>query len=101
MEIEKDPRLAILKAANVDVNKILLTCIDNAYNNYIKDQERWKHEVVHTHDKYKVILKFVNKLMKNIGKAEVNELFDFKEISRDDILKQQNTDDSYKSIMMR
>ncbi len=41
-------------------------------------------------EKYKVALKFVNKILVNIGKEEVAELIDFKDIDREDIIKEVN-----------
>ena len=41
-------------------------------------------------DKYKVALKFVNKILTNLGKEEVDDLTKFVNIGRDDILKEAN-----------
>ena len=52
-------------------------------------------------DKYKVALKFINKILVNIGKEEVDELTKFVNISREDIIKDDNKkslDDMEKEI---
>ena len=41
-------------------------------------------------DKYKLALKFVNVILKNIGKEEVDDLTKFKDIDREDIIKDVN-----------
>ena len=41
-------------------------------------------------DKYKVALKFVNKILVNLEKDEVDELTEFKNIDREDIIKEIN-----------
>lgn len=41
-------------------------------------------------DKYKVALKFINKILTNLGKAEVADLLEFKDIDREDIIKDIN-----------
>ena len=40
--------------------------------------------------KYEVSLKFINSLLKNMGKPEIKELTDFKNISREDIISESN-----------
>lgn len=41
-------------------------------------------------DKYKIALNLVNGICVNIGKSQINELTDFKNIDRDDIIKDVN-----------
>ncbi|ARF11542.1 hypothetical protein Klosneuvirus_1_399 [Klosneuvirus KNV1] len=41
-------------------------------------------------DKYKLALKFVNVILKNIGKEEIDDLIKFKDIDREDIIKDVN-----------
>ena len=41
-------------------------------------------------DKYKLALKFVNVILTNIGKEEVDDLTKFKDIDREDIIKDVN-----------
>ena len=43
-----------------------------------------------TSDKYRVLLKLVNKILKNIEKEEINDLTEFINIDRDDIIKDVN-----------
>ena len=41
-------------------------------------------------EKYKVALKLVNKILVNLGKDEITDLTDFKDIDREDIIKDVN-----------
>ena len=41
-------------------------------------------------DKYKVALKLVNKILINLGKDEIDDLTNFKDIDREDIIKDVN-----------
>ena len=43
-----------------------------------------------TTDKYKVTLKFVNKILVNLGKEEIDDLTKFQDIDRVDLLKEVN-----------
>lgn len=43
-------------------------------------------------DKYKIALKFVNKILVNIGKDEIDDLTKFMDIDREDIIKEVNKD---------
>ena len=47
-------------------------------------------------DKYKIALKLVNCILVNIGKNTINDLVDFKEIDREDIIKDINKESMYK-----
>jgi len=42
-------------------------------------------------DKYKTALKFVNGILTNIGKSTINDLTEFKDIDRMDIITNENT----------
>jgi len=42
--------------------------------------------------KYIICLKFLNKILENSNKAQILDIFDFKEITRQEILLQQNLD---------
>ena len=41
-------------------------------------------------DKYKVLLKLLNNILINIDKQEINDITDFKDIDREDIIKDVN-----------
>lgn len=43
-----------------------------------------------TSDRYKVLLKFVNNILTNIGKIKINDLNEFIDIDREDIIKDIN-----------
>ena len=43
-----------------------------------------------TSDKYKVVLKFINVILSNLGKPTIIDLCDFKDIDREDIIKDVN-----------
>jgi hypothetical protein len=94
---EKDGKLKALK--QLKVNK--LDDLPIEYLNYIylglkpkKQQKKKVDNVVNvvdkTTDKYKVALKFINKLLKNIDKKEITDLTEFVDIDRLDIIKEEN-----------
>jgi hypothetical protein len=43
-------------------------------------------------EKHKIALKLINKILVNIGKTEIEDLCEFKDIDRDDIIRKENTD---------
>lgn len=49
-------------------------------------------EIDKTTDKYKVTLKFVNKILVNLDKEPIDDLFKFQDIDRVDLLKDVNKD---------
>ena len=64
---------------------------------YINKLHKKKENVNHkrddidkTTDKYKILLLFVNGILKNIGKEEIDDLVKFRDIDRLDIIKQEN-----------
>jgi hypothetical protein len=55
-------------------------------------------------DKYKVALKFINQILKNLNKTEITDLTEFKGISRLDIIKEENVksmEDMYDEIFAK
>lgn len=57
----------------------------------MKDKKDNKNEkITKDSDKYKVLLKLLNKILKNIGKNEINDITKFINIDRDDIIKDVN-----------
>ena len=47
-------------------------------------------KIDHTGEKYQVLLKFVNKILLNIDEPKIDKLTDFKDIDREDIIKDVN-----------
>lgn len=41
-------------------------------------------------DKYKIVLKLINKILKNMGKDEIDDITKFTDIDREDIIKEAN-----------
>ena len=75
--------------------KILKKCIDklnNENNNKktVKLIEKPKKDIDRTTEKYKLLLKYVNGILKNINKNNIDDLYDFKDIDRLDIIKKEN-----------
>lgn len=89
MEIgAKDVIKIIYKLSNDDLTKIY-----NDYSNkIIKDNDDTRNDKVidKTTDKYKLLLKFINSILINIGKSQVDDLTEFKDIDREDIIKDVN-----------
>lgn len=55
-----------------------------------KPAKKINKEIDKTTDKYKMVLKFVNKILENLGKNQVDDLLDFKNIDKEDIIKDIN-----------
>lgn len=73
------------KIDNGKTNKVTVETkekIDNVkINNNVIDK---------TTDKYKVLLKFTNRILENIGKSQITDMTEFKNIDRIDIVKDAN-----------
>lgn len=84
----------IQKIDSFDVDDILVLqkFIDKLY--YIKknkeDTIKRKNNIDKNTDKYKVLLKYVNGILQNIGKQPIDDLTDFKDIDRLDIINHNN-----------
>lgn len=93
MEISKDEALKWISEQDEKVIKMI-------YNNYSKKvkQEPKKSNIDLSEkaidknsNKYKVLLKYVNGILKNIpGKVQITELTEFKDIDREEIIKEVN-----------
>lgn len=55
-----------------------------------KKIEKVKIQIEKDSDKYKVTLKLLNKILVNIGKEEIDDITKFKDIDREDIIKDVN-----------
>lgn len=71
--------------------------IDILYENMIDNKKVQTDEpkkvyvnIDKTTDKYKILLKYVNGLLKNMGKEQIDDLTEFKNIDRLDIIKEKN-----------
>jgi len=64
----------------------------NVENNELQniDNKQDKPKITNGSDKYKVLLKFVNKILVNIDKEEIDDLTKFINIDREDIIKDVN-----------
>jgi hypothetical protein len=63
--------------------------INEMMNNIIKENNKKtieEKQIDKTTDKYKVLLKLINKILVIIGKEEINDLKQFKCINRDDLI---------------
>ena len=91
-------------SSKVDKTKEILNN-SNSKKDKIKDQNKDKNvkeenkkneednklsKIDKTTKKYEVMLKFINKILKNIGKKEVDDIFKFVDIDRQDIIKEDN-----------
>ena len=55
-----------------------------------KDTIKVTKEIDKTTDQYKMALKLVNAILKNLNKDQIDDLTDFKDIDREDIIKDDN-----------
>lgn len=54
------------------------------------EEQELENKIDKDSTKYKIALKFINNLLKNIGKKEINDLTEFKNINREDIIRPIN-----------
>lgn len=72
----------------IDNNKINLMI--SMVNSVVKRDNYINSNVDMTSPKYKMLLKYCNMILKNIGKSPIMDLREFKDIEREDIIKKQN-----------
>ncbi|ARF09926.1 hypothetical protein Indivirus_5_49 [Indivirus ILV1] len=77
----------VISKINTKDNMEMLSVENNISNENTKVV---KNKVDKDDNKYKVALKLINKILVNIGKDEINDLTDFKDIDREDIIKDVN-----------
>lgn len=95
MSLSKQDKINLLKdnlnnIPDDQINRLYKKYIDNKNNNNKKNKEVNKDKIDKTADKYKLALKFVNKILHNIDKPQITDLADFKKILRNDIIKTIN-----------
>ena len=90
MSLTKAEKITALTKKKITLEDVPINIINKLYNDHIVDSAIKKKDVDKTTDKYKILLEFVNGILKNIGKEEINDLRDFKDIYREDILKEEN-----------
>lgn len=82
--------------SNVNINyepNILGENNNNQVNELIKnDDNNKKNKVDESDPKYVVLLKFINRILANIGKPTITKLTEFINIDREDIIKKENFD---------
>lgn len=77
----------------MSTKRVKKTTLDNKIpNNNIQntDQPQVNHKEDKDSEKYKIALKFINVILVNIGKEEVDDLVKFCGIDREDIIKEVN-----------
>ena len=85
MELTKDDRLKELGITGADLPEEAIMFLYKNKQKWMKKEERKEDklkDIDKTTDKYKLILKLVNRIMKNIGKDEIKDLREFKDIDR-------------------
>lgn len=90
MNLTKEEKILKLKNKKITFEDFSINIINKLYDEYIEEEKMKTVNVDKSTTKYKILLEFVNKLLKNIGKEEINDLTDFKDIDRGDILKAEN-----------
>jgi hypothetical protein len=96
MDYSSDNFLIVMEKLD-DHTKIYLY---NRYKNIKNKNNKSKKDIIKKNimmvakesPKYQIILVFINKILENIGKNKINNLTDFIDIDRLDILKQVNID---------
>ncbi len=92
MSLTKEDKIKELKNKKIEVpiEDFPTTFINKLYKDHILSKQIVKKDIDKTTDKYKVLLEFVNGILKNIGKDEIDDLTKFVKIDRRDILKEEN-----------
>ena len=76
-----------------DLTEEQINVLYKLYQNNKKEEKKANvkpKNIDKTTDKYKVALKFINKILENIKKDQIDDLTDFKNIDRLDIIKPEN-----------
>lgn len=89
MSLTKAEKISALTKKKVTLEDLPMSVINKLYTEHIEEKKP-KKDIDKTTDKYIVLLEFVNGMLKNIGKDEITDLRDFKDIYREDILKEEN-----------
>jgi hypothetical protein len=76
--------------SDVDLSERLLKKLYNLAIQAQKEQTPIVKKTIPKDERYMVFLKFVNKILVNIGKEEITDLYDFKNINRLLIIKKEN-----------
>lgn len=93
LNISKEKQEIIKKINNLDDDqiKILKKCLNKMDDNNINEKPKNINiNIDKTTDKYKILLKYVNGILKNMNKNEIDDLTDFKDIDRLYIIKDEN-----------
>lgn len=94
-KLSKDDKLVIIKreikyVPDDYIDKLYDVIKNHKSNETDNNDNTMIIEIDTTSDKYKMALKFVNRILKNLGKEEIDKLTDFKNIDRLDIIKEEN-----------
>jgi hypothetical protein len=90
MEISKDKVYDLIKNFDKDQLKKVYEYTIKINNKKIIIQPITKKEIDKTTEKYKFVLKIINKILQNIGKNQIEDLINFVNIDRNDIIKNEN-----------
>ena len=77
---------------NEDQKKILLGYLDKFEKQNIENIKPNRDHIDKSTKKYKILLKYVNGILKNCGKDKIDDLTKFKDIDRLDIIKPENNE---------
>lgn len=89
-EIMNNIKLSLDKLNDEKLKKIVNIINQKQKKEVVK--EVVNNDVDKTTEKYKVALKFINKMLENLGKEQIDDLRKFQNIDRLDIIKKVNTD---------
>ncbi len=99
--MNKHDKIKALNIDNITIDELSDEFVDTLYDKYVvknnkRDGKTKKVKknpakiIDKTTRKYKILIKFVNKILVNIGKDRIDDLTDFKNIDRLDIIKPEN-----------
>jgi hypothetical protein len=64
--------------------------VNTLYKIYINDKPKKIPEIDKTNPRYKILLEYINNILQNIGKDQINDIRQFKKIDRKDICTEKN-----------
>lgn len=90
LETNKKNTLNELFSNNNTLDKKSMSINDSDDDSDSAESDSEKKDIDEKHPKVKILLKLLNGIMKNMGKAEIASIFEFKDIDKDEIIKKEN-----------
>lgn len=91
MKLTRKDKIDALERNNIGLDNLHDDVINKLYKKHIVENEVLKkRNIDETNPKYLILLEFLNKILVNINKQPITSVFEFKNIDRLDIIKEEN-----------